>query len=201
MISRTLDYDGGKAETVKESLGDLSDARLVAEVGEGDGEAFAELVRRHDRQMRGLVQRLIPGPDPVDDLMQEVWLKVFRALPRFRGEASLSTWLFRVTHNVCMDHLRRRRPAEVAPADESAEPAWPGADPGDVVATRGVLVQAFGRLTQEQRAVALLVDGDGLDYAGAANVLHLATGTVASRLNRARAELRRSLSAAMVDAA
>ena len=177
-------------------LEDVSDVRLVERVREGDGDAFAEVVRRHDRQLRGLVHRLLADECAVDDAMQETYLRAFRALPRFRGDASLATWLYRIASNACMDHHRRRRFVHVPPPDDEPEPVWPGEDPGDVVVARDVVAQALGKLTSDQRAVALLVDRDGLDYAEAATVLRLPPGTVASRLSRARAALRGSLQAA-----
>lgn len=180
-----------------QSLEGLADLRLVERVRDGDGDAFAEIVRRHDRKLRGLAHRLILDDGAVDDVMQEAYLRAFRAIPRFRAEASLGTWLYRITSNACMDHLRsrRRRAEPQAPAD-GPEPVWTGEDPGEVASTAGAVSSALKKLNPEQRAVALLVDADGLDYAEAAVVLRLAPGTVASRLSRARAALRRSLEAA-----
>jgi RNA polymerase sigma-70 factor, ECF subfamily len=180
-----------------QSLEDLADRGLVDLVRNGDGDAFAEIVRRHDRQLRGLAHRLLLDDEAVDDVMQEAYLRAFRAMPRFRGDASLGTWLYRITSNACMDHLRRqRRWADLQAQADGPEPVWTGADPGEVASTTGAVNQALQRLNPDQRAVALLVDGDGLDYAEAAVVLRLAPGTVASRLSRARAALRRSLEAA-----
>jgi RNA polymerase sigma-70 factor (ECF subfamily) len=172
---------------------ELSDKRLVERTLQGDDDAFTEIVRRHDAPLRRLVRRLLSGDDGVDDVMQETYLRAFRALPRFRGDASLATWLHRIAHNASVDHLRRRRGADVRRAEDGPEPVWSGPDPGDVAAARTVVAEALGRLTAGHRAVSLLVDCDGLDYAEAAAVLHLAPGTVASRLSRARFQLRRAI--------
>lgn len=179
-----------------QSLGDLADVELVARVRDGDDDAFAEIVRRHDRRLRGLAHRLLSDDGAVDDVMQDAYLRAFRAIPRFRGEAALATWLYRITSNACMDHLRRRRTTDLQPPADGPEPVWPGADPAEVASTSAAVHQALRKLTPDQRAVTLLVDGDGLDYAEAAVVLRLAPGTVASRLSRARAAMRRSLEAA-----
>lgn len=185
----------------RQGLADLSDARLVEQVREGDDDAFAEIVRRHDRQLRALLYRLLPNEASPDDVLQDAYLRAFRALPRFRGDASLGTWLYRITHNVAMDHLRRRRVTEVQPDPEAPDAVWSGPDPGDVASTRQVLTEALGRLNAGQRAVALLVYRDGLDYEQAATALDLPLGTVASRLNRARSALRRSLDGGVPEAA
>ena len=177
------------------TLEELSDTDLVDRAREGD-DAFAEIVRRHDQQLRGLVHRLMADDGSADDVMQEAYLRAFRGLPRFRREASLATWLYRITYNVCMDHLRRRPSHERPRSDEVPEPVWPGRDPGDVATVRRTVSQALAELHPDQRVVAQLVDGNGLDYAEAAMVLRLPPGTVASRLSRARAALRRSLEAA-----
>lgn len=185
----------------KERLQDLADSGLVERVRDGDGEAFAEIVHRHGRRLRALVHRLLIDDSAADDVMQETYLRAFRAMSRFRGDASLGTWLHRIAHNVAMDHLRRRRPTTVQPADDGPEPVWSGPDPGDVACARRVAAQALGTLNAGQRAVAQLVCCDGLDYAAAAAALGLPLGTVASRLNRARAALRTPMDARARDAA
>jgi RNA polymerase sigma-70 factor (ECF subfamily) len=197
MMAASLDGAKRGGKMAMQSLDGLADLGLVERVRGGDDDAFAEIVRRHDRKLRGLAHRLLLDDGAVDDVMQEAYLRAFRALPRFRAEASLGTWLYRITSNACMDHLRsrQRRAERQAPAD-GPEPVWPGEDPAEVASTNGAVFHALRKLNPDQRAVALLVDGDGLNYAEAAVVLHLAPGTVASRLSRARASLRRSLEAA-----
>jgi len=181
-----------------EGLAGLADAALVERVRNGDDEAFAEIVRRHDGRLRVLAHRLINDQASVDDVLQDTYIRAFRAFPRFRGDASLATWLHRIAHNACMDHLRRirRTIAEVQPADDAPEPVWLGPDPGDVAASRSAVDQAIGRLTPNERDVVLLVCRDGLGHAEAAAVLRLPLGTVASRLSRARAGLRQAIQAA-----
>ncbi len=179
---------------------ELTDMELADHAGRGDGDAFAEIVRRHDHRLRGFVRRLLPFGQGTDDVMQEVYLRAFRALPRFRGDASLKTWLYRIASNASVDHLRRRRVVEVH-GDDWPEPVWPGSDPADVASTGDVVTRALALLSPRHRAVALLIDCDGLNYEQAAAVLQVTTGTVKSQLSRARSHLRQAISAATPDAA
>jgi RNA polymerase sigma-70 factor (ECF subfamily) len=142
----------------------------------GDHEAFAIVVRHYDPQLRALAYRLLGSRDPMDDALQEAYVNAFRALPRFRGQSQLGTWLHRIVFNACLDELGRLRRTEAVPLEDAPETLAAGPDHADFLAGR------------EQ-----LEDGQGFDYAAAAEVLGIPPGTVASRLNRARATLRRAL--------
>ncbi len=127
----------------------------------------------------------------MDDALQEAYVKAFRSLPRFKGDAALGTWLYRIVYNTCIDDLRARR--EIASLDDRVDAPDADADPAEQVGTLRDLAAALALLPADQRAAVLLVDAHGVDYAEAAKVLGVATGTIASRLNRARAALRVSL--------
>ncbi len=169
------------------------DPAIVRRAQDLDPHAFAQIVRFHEPRLRPLVYRLLGDRDRTDDILQEAYVKAFRALGRFRGESSLSTWLYRITYNACMDELRRQRAVTLPSPTEG--PEWPSAlaDPADTAVERGDLAAALAALPTEQRAVVLLVDADGLDYSEAGQVLGIPPGTVGSRLNRARASLRAAL--------
>ena len=158
----------------------------------GDQEAFAALIRHYDPGLRALAYRLLGDADRMDDALQEAYVKAFRALPRFRGDAKLGTWLYRIAYNACLDELERSRRVVQLPLEEIAE-AGPRTEPGEVVPRRVDLVEARAALPAEDRAAVLLVDAQGFDYREAAAVLEIPEGTVGSRLNRARAALRRAL--------
>ena len=153
-----------------------------------DADAFVELVERHDLSHRRLAFRLLRDSGRMDDVLQEAYARAFRALPRFRGDSSLETWLYRIVYNACIDDLRRRR--EHAPLEEWDE---------SLVATptepeeRLDLAAALASLPAELRAVVLLVDAEGLSYAEASVVLGAPAGTIASRLNRAHSHLQNVL--------
>ena len=146
---------------------------------------------RSAARLESLAYRLLDAAADVPDVLQEVYLSAYRALPKYRGDARLATWLYRITYNACLAH-RARRP-EVAEAQPDVGPAEP--DHAGAVAERLDLAAALAALPVEQRALVLLVDRDGFDYQAAAEVLSIPLGTVSSRLAAARAKLRRALSA------
>lgn len=162
---------------------------------EGDQHAFTELVRRHDDRLRGLAFKLLGDRHRMEDAMQEAYVRVHRNLHRFRRDAELGSWLYRIVYNACIDELRRvgRRPV---PVDvEDLEWDVPAAEPGPerVVHAADRVRRALAALPEDQRATVLLVDGEGFDNVTAAEIMGIAPGTVASRLSRARAAMRRVL--------
>jgi RNA polymerase sigma-70 factor (ECF subfamily) len=157
----------------------------------GDHDAFAALVRRVDGGLRALAYRLLGDRDRMDDALQEAYVRAFRALPGFRGDSALATWLYRIVYNVCQEELRRAGRLRLVESDPVE-----AQDPGSVVETvelRAGLAAALAGLAPEDRAAVLLVDAQGFDYRAAAEILDVPEGTIASRLNRARAALRRAL--------
>lgn len=156
-----------------------------------DETTFTALIREHDEGLRGLAYRLLGDRSRMDDAMQEAYISAYRALPRFRGEASLRTWLYRIVYNACLDELRHER--SVVPIDNVRTLPGRGADPVESLSVRESLAAALAALPEEDRAAVLLVDGAGFDYRSAAEVLGIPEGTVGSRLNRARADLRSAL--------
>lgn len=170
----------------------LPDVELVELARVGDRAAFDQLIRRHDDRMRGLAYRLVADRHGMDDVLQEAYLKAYRALHRFRPGSDFGTWLYRITYNACIDELRRRKRAPVAPA-EPAEPTSDRPGPERVVSASETVRAALADLPVDQRVTVVLVDGEGFDHKQAAKILGVAPGTVASRLHRARTALRRIL--------
>jgi RNA polymerase sigma-70 factor (ECF subfamily) len=164
-----------------------------------DCEAFLATLDAHDHTLRTLAFRMLNDRDQMDDVLQEVALKAFRALPKFRGDAALATWLYRITYTTCLNRLRSRRatlllpdPADDGAGDLTAQVST--ADTADDIIRRIELSVALASLNSEQRAVVALVLEEGLDHRTAAKVLDIPMGTVASRLAAARTALRRCLS-------
>jgi RNA polymerase sigma-70 factor, ECF subfamily len=167
---------------------------LLDRARRGDQEAFAAVIRHYDPGLRTLAYRLLGDRDRMDDALQEAYVKAFRALPRFRGDSRVGTWLYRIAYNACLDELKRSHRVVHLPLEEIPEPAGSWADPGEAVVRRHDLAQALAALPPDERAAVLLVDAQGFDYKDAASVLGVPAGTVASRLSRARAALRRAVS-------
>lgn len=168
---------------------DVTDPSLVRRAVDGDVDAFTKLLREHDDRMRAVAHRLVGSQSVMDDVLQVAYLKAHRALPGFRAEADFGTWLHRIVVNAAYDHLRRvgRRaevPLQSVPELVSVESME------ERLALGTQLQEALASLTPEFRAAVVLVDGEGLSYAEAADVLDIERGTLASRLNRARAQLR-----------
>jgi RNA polymerase sigma-70 factor (ECF subfamily) len=166
------------------------DAVTLARARRGDERAFERLVRHYDAGLRALAFRLLGDRTRMDDALQEAYVKAYRALPGFRGGSSVGTWLYRIAYNACLDELKRTR--AVVELDSVRERAG-GVDLAETSALRRELAEALAGLPPEDRAAVLLVDAQGFDYRAAAEVLGVPEGTVASRLNRARAALRRTL--------
>lgn len=178
------------------SRGDEVAADVLARAKAGDRQAFTEVVRHYDHRLRALACRLLGDRTAMDDALQEAYVKAYRALPGFREDAGLGTWLYRITYRACVD-LQRRESRHQTDTTEWAPPmagaTGPAADPAATAASRTDLQRALAALPVDQRAAVLLVDAEGLDYDAAAAVLGVAPGTIASRLSRARAALRAAL--------
>ena len=168
-------------------------APILDRARQGDQEAFAAVIRHYDRGLRSLAYRLLGDRDRMDDALQEAYLKAFRALPRFRGDSKLGTWLYRITYNVCLDELERSSRATHLPLTAAPEPVQAGPAADETISSRDELAAALRSLTPDDRAAVLLVDAEGFDYRAAGEVLGVPAGTIASRLNRARGVLRRAL--------
>jgi RNA polymerase sigma-70 factor, ECF subfamily len=164
-----------------------TDDLLLARARRGDAVAFGQLLRAHGESHRRLAFRLLGDRGLMDDALQEAYVSAFRALPRFRARSSFGTWLYRIVYNACLDELRRVQARREVPLDDSSLAA------GETTDERLDLAAALAALPVELRAVVLLVDAEGLSYEETAEVIGIAPGTVGSRLNRARAELRVAL--------
>ena len=173
------------------------DPGVLAAAQHGDDEAFVDIMRHYDRRLRIVAFHVLNDRQLMDDVLQDVTLRVYRSLARFRGESSLGTWLCRITYRACCDAMARAGRLSVLPPEELPDPPDPAPDPADVLATRSALAEAFATLPAEQRLAVLLVDREGYDYTTTAAILGCPMGTLASRLNAARSTLRRSLSSSM----
>lgn len=179
------------------------DDALVARAQAGDQSAFAALVERHQSKVYNLSLRLTGSPEDAADLTQEAFLKAWRGLSSFHGESAFSTWLYRLTHNLCIDFLRkesRRRSAAAFSLDDGQIDAAdlipdPSASPQRALEgkeLREALERALARLSDDHRQ-ALALRQTGASYAEIAQILGVEEGTVKSRIARARLSLRNFL--------
>lgn len=167
------------------------DHLMVQEARLGDARAFSQLLQTHDDKMRGVVWRLVPSQSEMDDVLQDAYLKAWRKLDEFRGDAAFSSWLYRIVYTTALDHLKAQRRRRVVPLDEAG--ALSVDDATGTVVESDALRAALAELPEDQLAVVALVDGQGATYDEVADMLGIQPGTVGSRLTRARATLRRQL--------
>lgn len=152
--------------------------------------AFRELATRYRRRLFAVCLRVLSSPADAEEAVQETLVKLARGADSFRGDAKLSTWLYRVAHNVCTDRVRyeARRPS--TPVEEftgANEPAV--ADSSAAFAETSAVADALSQLDELSRKLLLLVSVDELSYAEAAEAAGVAVGTVKSRVSRARVAL------------
>lgn len=167
----------------------------------GEIAAFETIVTAYERKIYALALRSTGSEADAADITQEVFLRAWKSMGKFRGDSSVSTWLYRITMNLCVDHARRKNIQAVPLTDEEGtELPLPDtrADNLPEAALEGrelsnELQTALGMLTDEHRQIILLRDVSGLSYQEIGRLLTLEEGTVKSRLARARRNLREIL--------
>jgi RNA polymerase sigma-70 factor, ECF subfamily len=185
----------------------VSDAELVRRFKEGDRSAFGEIVRRYQDRVYTMCVRWMGDREVAQEVAQDVFLALFRSLGSFRGDAQLSTWVYRVVINHCKNrklYRRRRQMDQHEPLEGEANDDGPSrqiADegPGTDAALHAsqaseLVQQGLDALDEEQRRIIVLREMQDLSYEEIAELLELPRGTVKSRLHRARCELAAVLS-------
>ena len=171
---------------------------LVAVARDGDRDAFDEIVRRTHRQVYTLALRLTGNQEDASDVVQDVYVRAFRGLRRFRGDAAIGTWLYRITANCSSTHLRRRardRHDELEIEANVADPR-PDADPvlrAEASLARSDLEAAIRRLPARLRAVVVLRDVHDFSHNEIAEELGITESAAKVRLHRGRKKLRAAL--------
>jgi len=189
-----LAWSGSTLEPMREErsrtrLGDglhpVDEQKAVERACRGDEEAFALLVERYGQPVLSLCYGSTLNRADAEELAQEVFLAAWRGLPRFRGEASFSTWLFAIVRNACIDRARQAaaRPMLVSDGELAAEPIEDGAR----MTAAAAILAAAAALPVALRQALLLRDVQGLSYAEIADMQGVPVGTVRSRIAAARA--------------
>ncbi len=182
-----------------DALALLRERSLVRRLRRGDERAFADLVRTHQNRVVDLVFRMLGDYEEALDLAQEIFVSVHAALPRFRGDSRLSTWIFRIAKNHCLNRLKylgrreRGRSTELGEVPESElESQLPSQRPDEALhrdERRELVQRAIAELDEEHRLLVVLRDMEELSYHEIAAITDQPEGTVKSRLHRARAAL------------
>lgn len=192
---------------------DGTETRFIERLRARDERAFNELVRMYERRVFVLVHRMMGRRDEAEDISQEVFVQVFKAIGQFRGEAKLSTWIYRIAVNLCKNRAmylsRRFANAEdelEGLADrhpmESAKGSTVGAvhRPDEIMSGKqleAIVAKAIGALDIEFREVLVLRDVEDMSYEEIAAIVGAPEGTVKSRLHRARAQLKEAIERAL----
>ena len=174
-------------------MADFDERELVERCRSGDDTAFAELVDRYKDVVYGLAYRMTSDRAQVDDLAQDVFLKIYRGLPYFRGEARLSTWIYRIVANVCAQARSRRRPEVPLDSGDADRPRRePGAQDGAFggIELRDRLEKAIAQLPEQYRMLVAAHYLQGVQYEALAEALDIPLGTVKTHLHRAKRRLR-----------
>jgi len=175
---------------------DAQELECIRDAKRGSHEAFGALVERYERRVFAIVYRVTGERDQVEDLSQEVFLKVYHALKSYNQTASFGTWISRIAVNHCYDYLRQTRSirsrldsldatSEDRPSPAASLPAS-GPTPEQAVLLRDMAFKLLARASEEDRVVMALKELDGMSVEEIAELLDLKIGTVKVRLHRAR---------------
>ena len=181
----------------------MSDAALARAAGQGDKDAFRQIMQRCNQRLFRVARAIVANDDEAEDILQETYMRAYAALPRFRGDSSLLTWLTAIALNEARGRLRRRKSlVELQDMEKSSAQvillhgAWSASDPeAETVRAeaRRLLEAALDHLSSDHRVVFVLRDVEGLSEEETAAQLKLRVGTVKTRLHRARKALRQDL--------
>ena len=177
----------------------MDEKHILARARRGDLHAFEELVRLYEKRVYAVALRSSGSPEDAADITQEVFLRAWRSIESFRGDSGFSTWLFRITMNLCVDFARHKhaqpQTQSLGIGEEDSERPIPDTapTPEEHLDNRELgreLAAALDEVSEEHRRIVLLRDVSGLSYTEIAEVLEISEGTVKSRLSRARIALR-----------
>jgi RNA polymerase sigma-70 factor, ECF subfamily len=190
-------YTAG-ARVLQPPVTEMTDEDLVRQFQDGDRDAFRRLVERNEDRVRSVILYTVNRKDMVDDIAQEVFVKVYRGLPTFRFESRFYTWVYRITINTCRDELRKIRWKRFISFGSGSNDAAVNAVRGLQTHNRydnfdDVVQWGLRQLPVRYREIIVLKDIEDKSYEEIAEVLSCEMGTVKSRLSRARAALRKVL--------
>lgn len=175
--------------------------RLVEDAVRGDARAFEILMETHESRMYAVALRMCQNREDAQDCLQEAMIRVYKALPTFKGESSFSTWAYRITMNTCLDDLRRKKNKTASSLDALLDLGWSPADEENTperkfsqTEAKREISRAIQSLPEDMRAAIVLRDIHGFSYEEIASMLSINIGTIKSRISRGREKLREILS-------
>jgi RNA polymerase sigma-70 factor (ECF subfamily) len=193
------------------AVSQVTDEELVAKAQAGDQESFNQLVTRWERPIYALAYRTLGREDDARDVVQEAFLRAFRGLKGFKGQAKFSSWLYRITLNLCRDWMRKNRRAPLVQVPEGddatdlAEQIPSSAESVEVLVARremsAAVTRAMAELPEEQRTAILMKEFHGLTFQEIAEALDCPLSTVKTRLYQGLTVLRRRLERQQADEA
>ncbi len=181
----------------------MNEYKIVALAKNGDHSAFEQIVTAYEKKVYNMALRYTGNPEDALDISQEVFLRVYRFLHKYKGESSLSTWIYRITMNVCHDTAGNKTNIYELSLDSKSDDDEPTTEIADMrydpekelekKHTRQLIQQAISWLDSDHRDVIIMRDINGLSYDEISNVLNISPGTVKSRISRAREKLKNYL--------
>ena len=180
----------------------MNEKELILLLQQGDETAFETLVRLYEKKVYTLCRRMCGNDEDAQEAAQDAFLSLWRSAKSFRGDASLSTWLYRLATNACIDLLRRNKRGGERVSLDDEETTFELADerplPEQALErkeTQRLLREGLAALPEDYRAILLLREAEGLSYAEIADAMRMELGTVKSRISRGRVLLRNYLTA------
>ena len=189
---------GGEGVGEKE----INENQLIKKAKGGNVEAFEELVKQSQKKVFNIAYKMMDNYDDANELAQEAFIKAYQSIDKFKGDSLFSTWIYRITTNVCLDELRRRKNKKVISLnenikynDEEIQQQIKDESPGpeqifEEKESKKLINQCIESLPVDYKTVIILRDIQGFSYEEIAKILNCPEGTVKSRINRARKALR-----------
>lgn len=181
----------------------MTDEELVEKVKKGDADVYEKIIQKYQSKVFGLIYNMTKNQNDIEDLAQEVFIKIYKNLGKFKGESSLYTWIYKITVNLCLDEMKKRK--NVIYLDEKIE-----VDDGEVnrelpseeksqeklyeeKELQEKLHNCINKLPEKQKVMIVLRDIKGFSYEEISKITDVKLGTVKSQINRARLKLKELL--------
>lgn len=183
----------------------LKDEELVEKVKNGDIDAFEKIIEAYESKVFGVIYHMINDKNEVEDIAQEVFIKVYKNLHKFQGNSSLYTWIYRITVNLCLDVIKSKKKViylddTIKTEDGEIDRELPsnektGEEIYEEKELKDIMRKCISKLPEKQRAMVILRDIKGLSYEEISEITNIKLGTVKSQINRARIKLKELLEA------